>query len=173
MMTWQGFPLPLLKRSSNKLEAARGRPRLAPAIARQASRPINPPHPVSQWKQTSFGASSAIPALTLPLLTTKPAADMQHPWDLQTAEGPGHWAPVQSRGLRDICDLCSGCSGDTEHWAGLARQRYLPLYTPVTTGHQWSPRGVMDMNRADQWQHLQCWQNISHPMSWLRNVPKV
>ena len=63
MMTWQGFPLPLLRRSSNKLEAARGRPRLAPAIARQASRPINPPHPVSQWKQTSFGASSAIPTL--------------------------------------------------------------------------------------------------------------
>ena len=138
MMTWQDFPLTLLKRSSNKLEAARGRPRLA------CTSP-SPSHSKAGLKANKSGSSSqsvkaiilepAAPSLlSLCLLTTKPAADMQHPWDLQTAEGPGHWAPVQ----RTLGHLWSVQWLQRWHralsWPGQAA-----LPPSVHSSHNWSP----------------------------------
>ena len=138
MMTWQGFPLPLFRRSSNKLEAARGRPRLAPAIARQASRPINPPHPVSQWKQTSFGASSALALLSLCLFlqpNLQQICSIPGTCRLQRARDTERRYRAEDSGTSVICAAAAAVTLSTElAWPGSATSLCTLQSQLVTSG---------------------------------------
>ena len=166
-MTWKAFPLPFLHRWSNNLEAARGGLAWLPSPRPSRSKAglkANKSSSSSQWSVTANISQNQ-----RHLSISRPSYNQTRSW-LAVSPGPADSADCRAPGLgtRDICAVQQPVV--TLAWAAGSATS---LCTLLTTGHQSvepQRRQVMDINSGDQWQHLQCWQNISETMSWLRNV---